>query len=76
MNHLIAYPLTWDNIELRANTPIGIYKIKNKIAVLNCVSYAAETDGPKDYMQGLILNNFSLDFKNHSQIRLMDLDYI
>ena len=27
MNHLIAYPLTWDDIELRANTTIGIYKI-------------------------------------------------
>lgn len=76
MNRLIAYPLTWDDIELRANTVIGIYKIKNKIAVLNCVSYTAEADGPKDYMQGIILINFSLDFKNHSQIRLMDLDDI
>ena len=30
MNHLIAYPLTWDDIELRANNTVGIYKIKNK----------------------------------------------
>ena len=57
MNHLIAYPLTCDDIELRANTAIGIYKIKNKIAVLNCVSYVVEADGPKDYMQGFILIN-------------------
>lgn len=41
MNHLIAYPLTWDDIELRANNTVGIYKIKNKIAVLSCVSYTA-----------------------------------
>ncbi len=30
MNHLIAYPLTWDDIELRAKYTVGIYKIKNK----------------------------------------------
>ena len=68
--------MTWDDIELRANTAIGIYKIKNKIAVLNCVSYAVEADGPKDYMHGFILTNFSTDFTNHGQIRLMDLDDI
>ena len=58
MNHLIAYPLTWDDIELRANTAIGIYKIKNKIAVLNCVSYAVEADGPKDYMPWIYTYKF------------------
>ena len=76
MNHLIAYPLTWDDIELRANTAIGIYKIKNKIAVLSCVSYTAQVDDSKDYMHGFILTNFSTDFTNHGQIRLMDLDDI
>ena len=50
MNHLIAYPLTWDDIELRANNTVGIYKIKNKIAVLSCVSYTAHVDDSKDYM--------------------------
>ncbi|MBF1329126.1 MAG: hypothetical protein HXM69_05005, partial [Mogibacterium diversum] len=54
MNHLIAYPLTWDDIELRANNTVGIYKIKNKIAVLSCVSYTAHVDDSKDYMQGFI----------------------
>ena len=76
MNHLIAYPLTWDDIELRANNTVGIYKIKNKIAVLSCVSYTAHVDDSKDYMQGFILTNFSTDFTNHVQIRLMDLDDI
>ena len=76
MNHLIAYPLTWDDIELRANNTVGIYKIKNKIAVLSCVSYTAHVDDSKDYMQGFILTNFSTDFTNHGQIRLMDLDDI
>ena len=76
MNHLIAYPLTWDDIELRANTTIGIYKINNKIAVLSCVSYTAQVDDSKDYMHGFILTNFSTDFTNHGQIRLMDLDDI
>ena len=76
MNHLIAYPLTWDDIELRANNTIGIYKIKNKIAVLSCVSYTAHVDDSKDYMQGFIFTNFSTDFTNHGQIRLMDLDDI
>ena len=76
MNHLIAYPLTWDDIELRANNTIGIYKIKNKIAVLSCVSYTAQVDDSKDYMHGFILTNFSTDFTNHGQIRLMDLDDI
>ena len=76
MNHLIAYPLTWDDIELRANTTIGIYKIKNKIAVLSCVSYTAQVDDTKDYMHGFILTNFSTNFTNHGQIRLMDLDDI
>ena len=76
MNHLIAYPLTWDDIELRANNTIGIYKIKNKIAVLSCVSYTAHVDDSKDYMHGFILTNFSTDFMNHGQIRLMDLDDI
>ena len=57
MNNLIAYPLTLDDIELRANNTVGIYKIKNKIAVLNCVSYTAEADSSKDYMQGFILIN-------------------
>ena len=62
MNPLIAYPLTWDDIELRANNTIGIYKIKNKIAVLSCVSYTAQVDDTKDYMHGFILTNFSTDF--------------
>ena len=37
MNHLIAYPLTWDDIELRANTAIGIYKIKNNSKLKNII---------------------------------------
>ena len=76
MNHLIAYPLTWDDIELRANNTIGIYKIKNNITVLSCISYTAPVDDSKDYMHGFILTNFSTDFTNHGQIRLMDLDDI
>ena len=65
MNHLIAYPLTWDDIELRANNTVGIYKIKNKIAVLSCVSYTAHIDDSKDYMQGFILTNFSTDLSKN-----------
>ena len=44
--------------------------------MLSCVSYTAHVDDSKDYMQGFILTNFSTDFTNHGQIRLMDLDDI
>ncbi|AGT44873.1 PQQ-binding-like beta-propeller repeat protein [Treponema pedis] len=68
-----AYPLLLEGISFRAHNIIGIYRIKEKIAVLHCAfSFAGAEQSAEDKRKPnyILLDLFSENFKEHSKTHL------
>ena len=65
-----AYPLILEGVHFRHHGIIGIYQIKEKIAVLHDAFGSAPEEQPADDKRKpnyIMLDMFSKDFKEHSK---------
>ena len=70
---LRAYPLILEDVPFRQHGIIGIYQIKEKIAVLHSAFGFVPQEQPEDDKRlpsYVLLDMFSKDFKEHSKAHL------